>query len=274
MKTLLRLMAMVSCIAGLNAATLQVDGDLTWNITEPRCTIELDGKIVNKGTASGTLKVILYASQRAFPSPGYVVAEQTLGALGSNYQFTDFKVKTAAKFPSVSGTYYFTLTIAEYTGTGWRNILAIPTGTKNLSVGHLTGQKKWKIPAKNVLPPIGKVTKGDSVRLVLRATGLKNEFPADLQEKTLITFNSKTKLETKLGSVKKQATYKYTYQDAKLNNQKVVCGNLVLDYSKKGQSGSKITIKFFFQGTYTGVYKSVEVGPSSSETTWGTFKFQ
>lgn len=271
MKTILRMIATALCLANLHAASLSLDGDFTWNITEPRCSFDLDGKIVNNGASSGTLKVLLYATKNPFPSAGYVVAEQTLGSLSTGYQFTDFRLNTKSNVPAVSGTYYFTLTIAEYTGTGWRNIYALPTGTKKLVAGNFSGQKKWAIPTKTVLPPYGKLIKGDSLKLALKATPDMNLFPVKFQDKTIVTVTSKTKLSSKLRGKTANSEFTYALKDEKFNKKLVTSGQLVIYSPTKKSATIKTTVSLYFQGTKSGTYKSVEITSAGTETTWGHF---
>jgi hypothetical protein len=261
------------CLLGLarmHAAILELDGDLTWNVTEPRCSFRLDGAIRNAGPNTGTLKLVLWATPNPFPSPGYIVGEYTLGSLPSGYQITDFTVKTKSKLPVANGKYYFTVVVVEYTTGGWKNVLAEPGGNQRITGGDIYGQKKWTIPTKTVLPPIGKLSTGMLFTLKLKATGEMNFFPTTYQEKTSITIKSSSKLETKLHSKKKTGSYSLKVQSGKLNNKNVTYSQLAIDYG----SGSETTISLYFQGPYSGTYKSVETTSSGTETTWGGFTLQ
>ncbi|RYD49194.1 MAG: hypothetical protein EOP83_25455, partial [Verrucomicrobiaceae bacterium] len=128
MKTLFLALAMAFCLVRAEAASFSLDGDLTYNVTEPRASFQLKGKLRNVGTNSGTLKLVLWATPKRFPYPGYVVGQVTVGALPSGYQFTSFTVHTPAKLPATTGNYYFTVVIAEYTASGWRNVFAEDNG--------------------------------------------------------------------------------------------------------------------------------------------------
>lgn len=271
MKTLFRALAAAFCLANVSAATLELDGDLTWNITDPRCTFDLDGSIINRGTATGTLKLVLYATKNAFPSAGYVVGEQTLGALSSGFQFKDFRLKSTSKLPAISGTWNFTITIAEYTSTGWRNVMAVPTGTEDLVAGVIKGQKKWVIPTKAVVAPLAKLKKGDVANLTLRATGKLNQFPTGWRDNTNLSIKSKSSLGIKSLGTSRTSSYKYSVVKTTYNKKKVNTGKLVISNTKPA---STVTIYFYFQGAKTGAYKSEETVSGGTETTWGTFKFQ
>lgn len=268
MKTLFLVLAMVFSLVRLDAATLKLDGDLNYNVTEPRLSFQLKGKLQNFGTATGTLKLVLYASPNPFPSPGFIVGEQTIGALGSGFQFTSFIVKAPAKLPTASGTYYFTVTVAEYTSTGWRNVLAEEKGTKRIVAGDIVGQKKFTLSTAPVLPPIGKIKSGMQFKLTLKATGDLNAFPSEFQDKITLDIKPGKKLESKLRSVVTKGEYEFKVKRGKYNSKtKVDFASLSADYGS-----STVTYSFYFQGSDTGTYKSVETRSSGTETTWGTFK--
>ena len=274
MKTLFLLLVMVISMVRTQATVMTLDGDLTWNVTEPRCSFLLKGNLKN-GTAlrSGPLKLVLWATPNPFPSLGYIVAEYSLGSIEGGYQFSNFTVKTPSKLPSVSGAYYFTIAVAEYTGGIWRNVLAVRTAQRTLEVGNLAGQQKWPFPTKTVLPPPGLVTQGNFFKLTLKATDEKNLFPVNLQEKTTITVNSKTKLTTKLRFAEKSAKYSYSTQFGKFGSKKVDYSNLLIEYGASATGASKAIYSFYFHGVASGTYRCVETSASGQETTWGTFKF-
>lgn len=268
MKTLFLALAMLLSLVRLDAATLKLDGDLTYNITEPRLSFQLKGKLQNLGSSSGTLKLVLYASPKPFPSAGYIVGESTLSALGSGYQFTSFTVKTPAKLPSASGTYYFTVTVAEYTNVGWRNIFAEEQGTRRIVSGDIFGQKKFKLSTAPVLPPIGKVKSGMLFKLTSKAAGDElNAFPTAFQDKISLDIKPGKKLESKLRSTVSKGTYSFSVKTVKYNKKRVDAAVLTANYGS-------YTVKtwFYFQGVSSGTYKSVETRSSGKETTWGTFK--
>lgn len=269
MKTLFLALAMVLSLVRLDAATLNLDGDLAYNITEPRLSLKLKGTIQNTGPSTGTLKLVLYATKNPFPSAGYVVGEHTIGSLPSGYQFTSFTVKTSAKLPVATGNYYFTVTIAEYTASGWKNVLAEDAGSQRIVSGDIFGQKKWTLPTDPVLPPLGKLKAGMLLKLRLKATGDMNLFPNGYQDKIAIDIKSKKKLESTLRSVTDEGEYTLKVKDGKYNKKKVTYNSLSIDYGS-----STVTLSLYFQDTSSGTYKSVESSSSGKETTWGTFEFQ
>lgn len=275
MKTLFCVIALVLSMARLQAAFV-LDGDLTWEITEPRCTFELDGELQNTGPlGSGTLKLVLWATAVPYPAPGYIVAEYTLGTIGAGYQFRNFKVRTTSNVPILTGPYHFTIAVAEYTTSGWRNVLIVPTGTKHLTSGNFTAQKKWSLPTAKVTAPPAKLLKGDILRLTLKATDEMNLFPEDSQEVTTLEVRTATKLNAKTPPEKSQAAYTYTVKKNRFNGKKVNSGRLFADFQKlDNDAESNFTYTFFFQGPDSGTYKSIESNASGEDATWGLFKLK
>jgi hypothetical protein len=242
MKSLLCVIALVISLARIDAAFF-LDGDLTWEITEPRCTFELDGELLNTGPSdSGTLKLVLWATAVPYPAPG-----------------TNYKVRTTSDVPLISGDYHFTIAVAEYTTSGWRNVLLVPTGTKRLTSGDFTAQKKWSLPTAKVTAPPAKLLKGDVLRLTLKATDEMNLLPDDAQEVTTLTIKTNTKLDAKMPPDISKAVYTYTVKKNRFNGKKVKSGRLFADFQKvDDEAESNFTYTLFFQGPTSGTYKSIE----------------
>jgi hypothetical protein len=270
MKTLFLALMMALSLASTNAATLDLSGSLTWNVTEPVCSFKLKGAIRNTGASSGTLKMVLMATPNPFPSPGVIVGEYVLGTLPTGYQVTNFTVKTNAKLPVTTGNYYMTITIAEYTGAGWRNVFAEQGGTQRFVGGHIAGQKKWPIPPAKAIPPIGKLPVDMRIILGSKATNEMNLFPPAFQDKTVITIKPKSKLETTLNARKKSGKYTIAAKSGVFNKQRVTYTQIAIDYG----SGTKSTLCLYFQGTYSGTYKNIEKTSAGTAATWGVFKLQ
>ena len=275
MKTLLLLIMLSLSLVRLNAAVFSLDGDLSWQITEPRCTFKLDGHLKNNTPgSSGTIKLVLWATPGPFPSPGYIIGECTLGAIDGGSQFSDFTINTVSKVPIVSGTYHFTIAVAEYTIDGWRNRLAVATGTRVLMAGNFTDQKRWTLPKTPVTQPFGIIQSGDFITLKLKATGLLNLFPLASQTKTTLDVLSATKLVAKNPSGKRTPTYQYKMVSATYLKKRVPAGRLTLEYpSSASKPKSTVVITLFFQGASAGTYMSEETTSAGTETTWGRFTF-
>ena len=273
MKTLLLLLMLSLSSVRLNAATFTLDGNLTWEITDPRCTFKLDGSLQNNTPGgSGTIKLVLWATPRAFPSPGFIIAETTLGSISGGYQFSDFTVRTVSKVPTISGPYHFTIAVAEYTVDGWRNRLAVATGIRELVVGNFTGQKKWALPRTTVTPPFALMKSGDFITLKLKASALLNLFPRASQLKTTLDAQSTSKIVAKNSFGKRTPTYLYKRVTATYLKKKVPAGRLTLEYpASSSQPKATVIITLFFQGGSAGTYSSEEKTEAGTEITWGSF---
>lgn len=262
-----------------DAALFKLNGDLTWQITEPRLSFKMDGGLQNispVGTSSGTVKLVLWATKTPYPSVGYIVGEFTLGQIGGGYQFSNFTVKSPSNVPTVTGDYYFTIAVLEYTTAGWVNRLLVDTGTSNLLAGNFSTQLKWTTPTAKVIAPPATLTTGKRLKLTLKGSEFLNLFPTDYQKVTTISVNTATKATVNYASTQSTAAYTYKIKDAKLNGKSCQAGSLYLDYSN---SSSYATITLYFQSATSGTYKSVEktyraLNAPMDETTWGTFTYQ
>lgn len=281
MKTVCCFIAMMLCLARIEASVFKLDGDLTWNITEPQCEFKLRGDLQNlSGASTGVIKLVLWATPAPFPSAGVIVGEFTLGQLYAGEQFTDFTVKTKAKVPSANGTLYFTIAVAEYTATGWRNVLAVPTGTQALYNGNFVNQAKWVFPIAPVVAPPASIMKGDVIQLLVRATGEFNKFPIGWREQITLSAKSSGKMEFATAPRDTNVSYRYSVQTSTYRNKKVSNGKLVLTSGDLDHPTFKDTISLFFQGPDYGTYESIVTGTLWSNTTltaattWGTFKLR
>ncbi len=270
MRTLIAALAIALSVTGLDAAVFKLDGKLTWEITEPRCTFELEGNLQNispPSSSSGTIKLVLWATSVPFPSAGHVIAEHTLGQIGGGLQFSDFKVRTTSKIPSITGNYHFTIVVTEFTTAGWRSVLAIPNGRKNLKSGDFADQQKWPVPGGPLLAPPAALATGTKLQLTLRATQLLNLLPVDSQERAKISIKSPTRATVSNRAGKKPVPATYAVKKVALNNSKVSVGSLSLTYPAK----AKAAITLYFKTPASGFYKSIESTSAGTETTWGDF---
>jgi len=279
MKILIYTLAMIICVMRMDAASLKLDGDLAWEVTEPRLTFKLDGGIQNlsqAGTTSGTIKLVLWATKTPYPAVGSIIGEYTLGQISGGYQFSDFTVKTGSNVPNVTGDYYFTIAVMEYTTAGWANRLLKNTGTRSLLSGNFSDQLKWAAPTTTVIAPVPALAPGQRLKLTLKASEYLNLFPTDSQTVTTVTINSAKKVSVKSPDGKNTAAFTYKVIDSKLNGTKVKAGSLYLDYSS---SSSYATVTLYFQSPSSGTYRNVSKvyptgNPARTETTWGRFTLQ
>lgn len=273
---------MVFCLARLDAAYLNLDGDLTYNVTEPQCEFRLKGKLQNlSAERTGTLKLVLWATKTPYPSPGYVVGEFTIGVLGGGLQFTDFTVKTASDVPFENGTFNFTIAVLEFTTAGWRNQMLVANGSRILVNGNLANQQEWTIPNDKVIPPPSPLIKGDMVKLCQKATGELNEFPSGWRDQTNLTITGKSSLIYYLKPGKETVSYEYSVIKTRMKGmkKKVWAGKLVITYKQNNNITFQNVVTLFYQGETKGTYKSLvkgylfngELGRSS---TWGTFRIK
>ncbi len=272
MKTIFCLIAMVIGWTRIEASVFQLSGDLNYEITEPRCTFNLNGSIQNNtpGT-SGTVKLVLWATPNPFPSPGYIVAEYTLGEINGGSQFSDFSLRTTSNVPAVTGNYYFTIAVAEYTSSGWRNVLAAQTGTRSLQNGNFSDQEKWTIPPGPYLKPDAALKLGEVLKLTVKATDQLNLLPIDSQDKSILTVGTRPAITVKDPLGTRNATRIYKVKTEVLNNKNVQAAVLDIDYAN---SNSHATITLYFRAKHSGCYKCEATETTGTETTWGNFTSQ
>ncbi len=271
MKKLLFFLTLLLSISRISATQIQIQGKLDWEITEPRCTFKLEGTMSNNtASPSGTIRLVLWATRAPFPSQGTIVAEQILGSLNSGTQFRNFKVNTTSDIPNISGEYYFTIAVTEFSGGIWRNVGISDGGVQNLKVGDFVGQRKWSIPTLPVVPPVSALQKKNVLILTERATGLLNEFPVSSQSISNLRFASKSKVSVSNRAQKKSVSFSYKKKNGKYNGQKVVVGDLEINYGGKDSFVSKAKLTLYFHTETSGTYKSIESG-RSKETVWGSF---
>jgi len=283
MKTLRLLLAAVLSLGFLGSAgtaqaatSLKLVGALNWEIFEPNTTFTLTGGIQNVGTGtSGTLKIVLWATAKPFPSTGYPVAEYNMGTIPSGFQAADFKVRTPSKIPVLTGPYYFTISILEFTGTSWATRLIVPgSAIKNLTIGDFNDQPKWKLPKAKVIAPPKKLKYGDVINLLPKATGDLFPLPFAYQTPVKVTIRVKDKVDI-LSTEKERGTYKYDIKKGPFNKKRVSFSNIPLVY--KGEIGvwsaTKGGLSLYFQSPTSGTYKSTEIDKYGKFVTYGTFTF-
>ncbi len=270
MKRFLFALIMIFSVTQVRGAT-QVDltGNFTWDITEPRCTFDLDGGLSNNTSgATGTLKVLLWLSQDPFPAPGYSVAESIIGQIGSG-QAINFNVRAKTNIPAITGSYHFTIVVAEFNNGIFVPVLRVATGTRLLQAGNFVGQVKWTLPVTASTPPPAKLLKGDQLKLTVKASEEFNEFPLSSQTLNTLVVKKPKQLTTKTGASVVGSKFNYVIKPAKIGTSKVSTGQLTFTPRNKGKS----VINLFFQGPNSGIYKRVEATSYGLETTWGSFTF-
>jgi hypothetical protein len=254
-------------LCGLTAAQttpLVIDGEVSWKIAKPDCTFRMDGSIQNPGpdgTASGTLKLVLWATLLPFPSGGHVVSELNLGSLPGGYEIADFSRKAAVDMPPATGEFHFTVALLEYTVMGWRTIDYFATGKRAIKNGDFVTGSKWAVPSKKPAGPPSSLAPGDVIKLNIRSNSNMDGITPGTEAPFVITAKSGGKAQLKFGSRSSTVPYTYTTGKGTLNGVNYKTGKLTLDKSTN--------VTLFFHGPHTGVYRQ----NAPSRTTWGIFRF-
>lgn len=275
MKTLMFAVVMLLGLVRAEAANFRLDGKLNWEITEPRLTFKLDGNLVDLTPGrSGTIKLVLFVSARPYPSLANVVGEANLGQIDGGYQFTTFQIPTLSNVPKLSGSYYFTIAVMEFTSKGWANRLIVPGTTAVLVAGDFRDQVKWIVPTKTVIAPPAKFQAGDLVTTHLMATSLLNELPVASQTSATLQFQSTSLVAVSGPDGKKSPKFTYKMVKPKFNGAVVTAGQLTLQYpATAGTPKFSEVITLFYQSASSGTYQRARTVGKVSETTWGTFNY-
>ena len=104
------------------AADLEMSGTIGYNPSGSNVTLEV-GRIDNYtyGGTSGTIRLRLWATSSRYSGgslSGYVMASSSLGTLSGRSYFSNV-VRTVPLTVPPSGTYYVTMTLEEYTSSGY-----------------------------------------------------------------------------------------------------------------------------------------------------------
>jgi hypothetical protein len=278
MKTLFCAVATVLFgLTSLQATTIQLSGKASWTYNDPDCTFTLNGALTNPtAEISGSIKLVLWISAVPFPSSGSSIAELGLGQISGGGQIGSFSTNAPINIPKVTGDYYFTILVMEYTTLGWQTRTYVDTGKRHVENGTLASDSTWVIPDKAVGTPPSKLNSGDHFTLKLKATADLSALPAIYQVKTQINAGATNTADVIIMGNKTPAIRTYSVVTDSLNGKSVKAGKLFLDYQKAAGSGpaSNSTMTLYFQGTGSGVYKHVSVNPSRGGTTWGTFTYR
>ena len=263
MKSFVLALAALCGLAAAQTTPLIIDGEASWKIAKPDCTFRMDGSIQNpgpNGTASGTLKLVLWATVLPFPSRGYVVSELNLGSLPGGYEIADFSRKAPVKMPTVSGELHFTVALLEYTVAGWRTRDFFATGKRAIKNGDFITGTKWVAPSKKPAAPPSAITPGDKLKLNVRATSNMDGITPGTEATLVVTAKTGSKAQLKYGSKGEKVPFSYTTGTGMLNGVKFQTGKLTLNKTTN--------VTLFFHGPHTGVYRQ----NAPTRTTWGIFR--
>lgn len=278
MKTLLAFCALLAVsLPSAAQSTIRMVGTPSWKIKPPTCRFKVDGPIQNlspAGTVSGTLKLSLFMSDREYPAPGTVVSEHTLGQLGGQFQIDRVNAKEPALMPDLTGTFYFTVVVSEYTNAGWRARTFSDTGTRKVKNGIFVTGTKWRIPTAPVLPPPVKLSDGMFFRFKLTATEQLDKIASSSQTKTKALIRKKKNARYQGPAGKTKAKYTYKTGRKRVRGKRADIGKLTIDFRKAAGTESQTESQFelYYTSANAGYYKRTDLAGTGRRVTWGTFK--
>lgn len=277
MKSLLALCALLLWVIPAQAdSIIRMVGTPTWKVTPPVCSFKVDGPIQNlspAGTTSGTLKLVLFVSKTPYPASGTPVSEYVLGQLAGMSQFDRAAGKSVAKVPKITGDYYFSVLVTEYTFSGWRVRAYADTGKYKLKDGVLVTGTKWRIPNGAVLPPPGRLVAGDHIVFKEKATeSLDMILPAS-QSRTMVEFLKYKNC--RVTAAGRKVKVKYAYKTALVTNNGKVSnvGKLTVDFSSltSSQYPTESQYVLYFLTDLSGYYKRTDLAGTGRRVVWGLF---
>ena len=262
-----------------SAATLRLDGDLKWRITQPDCTFSLEGGIQNvssDGSTSGTVKLVLFATQNPYPSAGFNIGEYTLGQISSGFQFSDFTVRTTSKVPKISGDFHFTIAVLEFTSSGWRTQLVVRSEPEKLVAGNFLTQLKWFAPSAEIIKAKPRLKKGEKVILTPLATDLMNLLPVVDRENVTLQIREIPRLVAAGDAGRHPAEFTYRIRKSPYREKRVENALWLVNYNAAGNDSptSESKIALYFQSPSGGVYRNSSEDNFGNRVTWGTFRIE
>lgn len=277
MKSLLVLCALIASFIPAEAVSIiRMVGTPTWKITPPACRFKVDGPIQNlspSGSGSGTLKLVLFISKAPYPSAGSQVSELVLGQLAGQTQFNKAAGKSLAYVPKVTGTYYFSVLVAEYTGSGWSVRAYADTGKYKLKDGVFVTGTKWTVPKGPVIPPPGKMVNGDFIDFKEKATESFDMISPMAQTRTRVQFlKGKNCRVTSVGEQVK-VTYSYGTGIVSSNGKPSDVGKLTVDFSNLTNSIYQTESQYvlYYTTGLSGYYKRTDLAGTGRRVVWGLF---
>jgi hypothetical protein len=184
-----RLLVLIFCgwIASgqrVDAANIELSGSCSWSISGNSIDIEA-GRVENLSSSgtSGTLRLRIWATASPYSGGtinGYVLGTRSLGTLQAGYYYSNISGSVTYSAPP-PGTYYTTLTVEEYTGSGYtiRDYLTF-SGSDVFGGGSssdvvLEGNGSWSISGSSINIGVTRVSNdgggtSGSLRLQIWAT--------------------------------------------------------------------------------------------------------
>ncbi len=150
----------------------------------------------------------------------------------------------------------------------------VRTGTRSLTKGDFTDQKKWQLSNKNIIRPPAAVGFNKTLSLRQMATVELNQYPVDSQVATSINVRKLNKARVTNVAGASSALFSYRTTKTTLKGLKVPVAILDLDYAAATGSKTKSSAKFtlYFRCANSGIYQTVETSGSHQEIQWGVFQ--
>src|SRR5262249_24938698 len=121
--TILALLCLTFALLSASASNVSFSGNCTWEINGSSINIEV-GRVDNDdpaGSRSGRLRLRLWATSTRYSGGtinGYVLGVHALDPLAGQYYYQNISGYVSYTAPP-AGTYYTTITLEEYTGSGY-----------------------------------------------------------------------------------------------------------------------------------------------------------
>lgn len=264
-----------------HGAAIELYGSHSWKISGRNCTFATTGGIRNSSTSgiSGSVRLCLWVTANGFPSYGYRVATyQFSEQLLPGYQYSGYSVRTTASVPKITGFYQFTVSVEEFTTTGWITRDYIETGRQYLRSGRSSKPPIWKPPGAKVQSPLATLAVGSTITITL----MGGETYGNI---ILVPAGSRLKLDVKIESGGRTtvyggskpagapALYSYSTGTGSHRDNPVGVGRLYLDYGYFYDVNSNSDLTLFFQNRTgsRGYYKSIDQDVAGGGTSWGLF---
>ncbi len=106
----------------VTTARIDLSGSISWQVLSSTSVNFKAGRIDNLGgSTSGSLRLRVWATRSSYAGgsiSGYIVGTLNLNALSGGYYYSNINSNVSYSRPA-AGTYYTTMTIEEYTSSGW-----------------------------------------------------------------------------------------------------------------------------------------------------------
>lgn len=212
------------------SAFLRIEGTPIWSITKPDATLEVVGAIQNvasANSATGQVKLALWATAGPFPSSGTILAEAQVGRLIGGSKVLDFSERVPVDMQELSGNLQLTMVLMEYVGERWLNRVAIPAGSVNLERGDFLEGGDWRVRTRGY-KRARKLKVGQRLRLRTKANGQFKEIVPGTEADLIVGLTTDEMASLKRGSTSGISTYSYKRRRDALKGRRFRSGRLSL----------------------------------------------